>query len=152
MNILQNKEEEFSKKVFDIFKLFDNNKLQRIDIIPDDITFNSMKIINCNEYSIESLIIDSCISCKDGYELYKDSNNSFGICTKKCEGKFIFGTNECIEDCSKSSINKYEYNNICITECPKDTIEKRPLYCELSCPPERPYEAIITKECVNCSI
>ena len=153
INILQSKEEEFPKKVFDIFKLVDNNKLQRIDIIPDDITFNSTKIINCNEYSIESLIIDSCISCKDGYELYKDSNNSFGICTKKCEGKFIFETNECIEDCSKSSINKYEYNNICYTECPKDTIEKRPLYCELSCPPERPYEAIITKECVtDCTI
>ena len=76
----------------------------------------------------------NCKDCKDNYIKLKDNDNCYEICSNyyyfddndkyvclnknECppEYKLIYETNQCIKECSK--VNKYEYDNICYSECP----------------------------------
>ena len=95
---------------------------------------------------------NNCIECKDDYfyELilngykncyndcllyhYYDEENIKHFCTQdmNCPDKYnklIFDKNECIDECSKDSIYKYEFNNSCYKECPQNT-KNNSFYCE----------------------
>ena len=102
---------------------FDNNSLSY------NICYSSCK--EC--FSIGDNYNHQCKECIDDYYLnntncYKNCsyyyyfNNSHGYCTEdeKCpenKRKLIKEKGECIEDCSKDDIYKYEYNNTCFSSC-----------------------------------
>ena len=77
-----------------------------------------------------------------------------GIINCQNNQKLILNKNECIDDCSKDEIYKYEFINECYEICPENTIssETNPFLCEFKCPKEKPYEHMLTKNCVkDCS-
>ena len=68
--------------------------------------------------------------------------------------KIIRDKKECIEDCSKDEIYKYEFHNGCYEICPENTLisDTNPYLCELKCPKEKPYEHMLTNNCIkDCS-
>ena len=112
-----------------------------------------------------SELIHNCLECKNNYiitityEKYKncdincpyyyylDDNTSELFCTKEkeCTGKYnklIFGTNQCIDDCTK--INRYKFRNICYTLCPEGSIksENKSFSCDTICNEENKFELI----------
>ena len=100
----------------------------------------------CNKCNIGgNETLNNCIECKFHYHFY---NNSMNItnCYKICENyyyfdkenkyhctensicpeeynKLIINKSKCIDECKKDDTFKYEYNNICYQECPKELIQ-----------------------------
>ena len=75
------------------------------------------------------------------------------ICPSKYP-KFILGKDECVFSCKENNMHIYEYNNICLKECPEYFSPKdETLYCFPKCPKHLPFLSIIEMKCVNnCSI
>jgi len=65
--------------------------------------------------------ISNCYPICDYYYYFDESNNFH--CNKTCPEKYklIINKSKCIDDCKKDETNKYEYNNTCYDECPKDS-------------------------------
>ena len=62
---------------------------------------------------------------KCNYYYYFDETNNFH-CTEICPnkyGKLIKEKNQCIDNCYKDDIYKYEYNDNCYINCPDGTYE-----------------------------
>ncbi len=116
------KEENITKNFYDIFEFSSpDNILKRLDIFSEYNYSKLNNIINCDDYTIESLINNSCISCKEGYNFSNNINNEFKTCYKipDCNAinkKFIPEKNICINNCSMDDKYKYEFNNICYKE------------------------------------
>ena len=90
--------------------------------------------MNCYEFCHNN----SYDETNDIYECLED-NICFGKINKLIPEK----NNSCIDDCSKDDTYKFEFNNICYKECPKDISElskDNKYLCNLKCPPENPYE------------
>ena len=96
---------------------------------------------NCVENETANIL--ECTECMEGY-IFKNDFDGHKICNKECDyyyyydsnnnltctlddrcpndyNKTIFSKKECIDDCSKHKIYKYEYNNSCYEECPPGT-------------------------------
>ena len=101
------------------------------------------------------LLLNSYENC-DYYHYYDSENNA--ICTKNniCPDEFsklIPDTNECVNNCKKDLTYRYEFNNTCYENCPPETELINDEYCSVICTEERPYENLITHECVkNCPL
>ena len=87
---------------------------------------------------------------------YFDNENQTYICTKNltCPNeykKLIEEKSECIDDCQKDSIYRYQFRNKCYDKCPNDTeiSDEKDFYCEVLCNEEFPFEIIETQECVK---
>ena len=75
--------------------------------------------------------------------------------------KLIEDKKECISDCSKDNLYKYEFKNKCYTECPFNSIirEKdedlsqffldKNIFCKPICNESNPFEIIYLQECVE---
>ena len=145
-------EEEFYKKCY--------KSCEKCDIGGNE-TFHNC--IDCNINYIYEINYGKYKNCytKCSYYYYhiknKDNKDKY-YCTKelKCNEKYnklIYGTKECIDDCSKISANNFK--NICYIDCPEGSIksEEKPYYCDIVCPSEKPFEIIEAQECVNnCSL
>ena len=103
--------------------------------------YNSCK--SCTGFGDENN--NKCNECKSGYEVKNDTegdNNCYQICDHyyyydiennyKCTEESICPSNfnklietkkRCIDDCSKDSYYKYEYNDKCLDKCPDGTIQ-----------------------------
>ena len=92
-------------------------------------------------------------------------NNSFyddGVykCTNTEEcpikyDKLIPIKRECVDDCSKDDIYRYEFRKKCYSNCSIDnfTLKYKGYLCDIQCPKELPFEMIEFQECVsNCTI
>ena len=104
----------------------------------------------CNEQGNE--YNHNCIECKDNY-LYHNSTLNYTNCVINCPNyiyfdnisnhlyctdtlecplnynKLIINKRECIDECKKDLDYKYDYLNICYSECPNGTINNS-FYCE----------------------
>ena len=68
-------------KFYDLYET-SNSKLIRSNLEVDEKCFSQMVKIICHDYSIESLINNSCITCKEGYSFSPNINNDFINCYK----------------------------------------------------------------------
>ena len=120
----------------------------------------------------------NCIECSDKYNFELNKNNYIN-CYDKCEFYFYFdkkankyyctpkqkcpdkynklklNNKECIEDCKRDSIYKYEFRNQCYFKCPDNTelSKTKDYYCNVKCPKQYPFEIVNTQKCVkNCTI
>ena len=95
-------------------------------------------------YGNGSYYNNNCKECKDNYAFYTNLNNitnCYQICTNyyyfdelnnynctenlECQEKYsklIINKKQCIDECNKDDVYKYEYNNECHKECPKNTV------------------------------
>ena len=93
----------------------------------------------------------NCLKCEDGYKnelIFKDNINCYNIfnyyyidnisnksyCTYNLTcpenyNKLIENKNECIDNCCKDIIFKYEYKGLCLSECPNNNIDNS-YFCE----------------------
>ena len=75
---------------------------------------------------------------------------------KKYQQKIIVERNDCINDCSKDILFKYEYENRCYRSCPYGTFETNNNQCTKDlqdCPKNFPYKIVDSNQCVsNCLI
>ena len=143
------KENEYYKLCYD--------SCQECVIGGNDTYHNCIKCkINYN-YEIQYEEYKNCyINCS--YYYYYDIEAKKYYCTKYQEcpekyNKLINGKKECIDECNK--ISRYQFRNICYTECPKDTFksENKSFFCEVICYEDKPLELINKQECVDsCSI
>ena len=93
------------------------------------------------------------------YYYYIDNTNNY-ICLNnysclKEYNKFISAKKQCIDDCSKDDIYKYQFKSECYQKCPPKTWQsnKRDNFCEIICSKESPFEILENQECTNnCSI
>ena len=93
--------------------------------------------IKCKDNFIYLLNVSDYINCYDNcsYYYYYDNslNKTFCLFDMKCPeayNKLIIDKKECIDECYKDLIYKYEYNNSCYKECPENTINNS-FYCEI---------------------
>jgi len=126
----------------------------------------------------------NCLECKSGYNFeiifdaykncyntclyrrYYSENDNKIYCTINMEcpinyNKLIEDKKECISDCSKDNLYKYEFKNKCYTECPFNSIirEKdedlsqffldKNIFCKPICNESNPFEIIYLQECVD---
>ena len=117
-------------------------------------------------------IIHNCSECKDNftfkfeyegslncyenciYYYYFDENRNY-YCTinDSCPNeynKLIPDKRECLNNCSLDDTYKFEFRNICYSECPKEkSKESKDNYCEALCNEEKPFVIVQTQECVD---
>ena len=91
---------------------------------------------NCDYYHYldkdNNIKCTSDFSCPDGYN------------------KLISDKKECINDCKKDTLYKYEYKNKCYKKCPSPKTELiNDTYCSEICTKEKPYLNNLTHECVE---
>ena len=157
----------------EIINCYKNNEsfnLDKSDLFP---CFESCK--KCEEGG--NSINHNCTECKDNYkfELTKSNYlNCYQVCpfyyyidniTKKsyCTQNMICPENypnlienksECIDDCSKDLIYKYEFRKKCYQECPLNiSYLSKNNYCETICTKDMPFEIVKLQICTNyCSI
>ena len=117
-----------------------HNCLTCKDVVPFGIT-NTNKQLNCYENCTYYYYFDSegNYHCTDSSECPKEYN------------KLQIYRRQCINDCSKEEITKFEFQHKCYEDCPpksEKSLEKE-FYCEAICDEENPFELIETQECVN---
>ena len=107
--------------------------------------------------------IDGLLNCYNTceYYTYNKRNNNKKYCTSdyscpKNFNKLIPINNQCIDNCYKDNVYRYEFNHTCFRECPYNISKiskKKNNYCEVICPKELPFEIVETQSCVsNCYI
>ena len=98
--------------------------------------------------------INNCIECDDNYSNILSNISGYNNCYDNCTyyhyyneimdktfcthsmncpnnyNKLIPNKNECINECNRDSIYKYEYNNVCYIKCPNNTINNSYI-CEI---------------------
>ena len=161
------------KTLYEFYHSFVPNNLVKINStdICKDILKNDI-IENCSEYSIESIIKNSCIKCKnDYYPIYNDSINNDNLmkCYKNLEGYYLENSEyykPCYETCKtcnkngNSSIHnciscKNDFPNLfqtnCYNQCPVNSSNSKEndYICEIKCSPEKPFEDLINHQCID---
>ena len=111
------------KKQFEVYGYANNeNELSKLDLnICNDILTNN-EISKCSDYSIESLLEDSCISCYDSYyPIYNENSNinSFIKCYKSPEGYYLDENEQsfkmCYISCQECKESGDETNHNCLS-------------------------------------
>ena len=127
-------------------------------------TNNNMVISNTNNTIMISDIIEeeNCyMNCSKYF--YIDNIINVCFCTKTLEcpkqyNKLIEEKRQCINKCEGDEEYKYEFRNKCYKECPPESLNPNDTtinkyYCKAVCPKERPFEILLTQECVdNCPV
>jgi len=116
----------------------------------------------------------NCLTCNDNFSLGIINNNKKFNCYENCSYYYYFDSEDnyyctdnsecpqeydklqidrkqCIKDCSKEEITKYEFQHKCYEDCPpksEKSLEKV-FYCEAVCDEDNPFKLIETQECVN---
>ena len=165
------------KEFYEIYYFLESEKsLKKLDLKKlDDDCYLKTEITKCENYSIQSLIKEKCITCeKDFHPIDNYDTDTFLKCFNSPEGYFLDTINQvykqchlmcklcnnkkllphnktCINDCSKDDIYKYEFNNTCYEACPNNTKQSKNnnYICEIKCPENAPYELVETHECIS---
>ena len=133
------------------YSTFQNNEYICIDTIPDNYYYDNnynahkecyYKCKRCNKGGNDTF--NNCNECKEEYTFLNDSSVPQKNCYNSCDHYYYFNelneyicteSNEClsqlnkiieqkkkcIDECKKDNEYKYEYNNICLKECPLNT-------------------------------
>ena len=120
----ENKYKEIRKLAYEIYYEFYDNNLIELDLNLCNDLLKDNYIINCSSYSIESIINDSCISCKELYYPIFDKNNKFVKCYKDLKGYYLYNNTyykKCYESCSICDKGGDINNHNCI-ECAEEYI------------------------------
>ena len=170
--------DQTKKTLYEFYHSSGSNNLVKINStdICKDILKNDI-IENCSEYSIESIIKNSCIKCKnDYYPIYNDSINNDNLmkCYKNLEGYYFDNNYKLFKQCFKTCKTcyksgnsffhnciscKYEYQYLFLINCynhrpvnsskPK---EKDNIY-EIKCSSDKPFENLENHQCIaKCEI
>ena len=132
------------------------------------IDFNN-KLCILNFQDIILLTKESYIyGCLNYYYINKTENISYCTNTLNCTeyyDKLIEEKRECVSDCSKDDIYRFEFRKKCYKECPINSIERYnnkeingfsldyKYFCKPICDEEYPFEMIQTQKCIkNCPI
>ena len=127
-NIYTNKNS--SQKIIEVFR-HSNETYSSINLdICQDIFDISERVINCSQYSIESINNGECISCKEGYYPLNDESstiiNSFIKCYKSIEGYYFDEItkkfNPCYHSCKVCGDKGYNINSHNCVECKNEYI------------------------------
>ena len=112
---------------------------------------------------------NNCLECKDKFKFYNNNSNCYEICddyyyfdesnkfycNESCHGKYnkiIEDKKQCIDDCKKDDIYKYNNNNFCYIDCPNGTYKfenKNDFLCYDEIPEGYYLENKIIKKCYN---
>ena len=113
------------------------------------------KCIKCKNNCTFELEDNDSLNCYENcsYYYYFDENMNY-FCTDNelCPdtySKLIPNERKCIKNCSLDNIYKYEFRNMCYSECPKESKETKDNYCEALCDEENPFLIVETQECVD---
>ena len=108
---INKKDEQIKKLVYEVYSKTDTNKLIKLDlnlckdIIVDNINLlDNNYIIKCEKYSIDSILIDSCVTCHQPYfPKYDDILNGEKLvkCYEKLDGYYL-DKNKYFKKCYKS--------------------------------------------------
>ena len=100
-----------------------------------------------------------CYSKCNNYYYFDVDDNYICLNISKCPefyDKFIPSKNQCIDNCEKDDVYKFELRDICYDECPinisypSNSIN---YFCEVNCSKEMPLEIIKEQKCTNtCSV
>ena len=120
-------------------------------------THNCLTCDNNYPYEIKKYNYKNCYKKCNHYHFFDKKNNYFCTNEKLCPeeyNKLIPIKNECIDNCEKDDIYKYEFRKICYEKCPfpNSTLSNiTKCFCEAVCSKEFPYKLIKTQECLkNC--
>ena len=99
-NILEDK-----KDIYELYYPSNENKLKHIDLsICKDILIDNF-LLKCENYSIESILNEACLTCKDGYgpmpinNTNDNSNTNYKKCSLPPEGYYFDKITQNIEPC-----------------------------------------------------
>ena len=116
--------------------------------------------IECNSDFPKQIKTGIYVNCFCSNYHYFDNEIEKYICTNDltCPNKYkklIEEKSECINDCQKDFIYRYQFRNNCYDKCPNNTkiSDEKDFYCEIICNEKFPFEIIETQECIkNCDI
>ena len=104
----------------------------------------------------------NCYShCSNFYYIKENNDNIKYKCTSNLEcpdyyNKLIPDLGKCIDKCEKEDNYKYEYKNICYSDCPEGSIRNNnslenemKYFCKPICKEEEPFEIIKEQKCVK---
>ena len=105
-----NKNNNIKKLLFEVYSKTEENTLKKLDLNicynnSDNDIINNNDIIKCFNYTIDSILNESCITCKEPfYSKYEDSinNNTYIKCYKNIDGYYLFENKyfkKCYESC-----------------------------------------------------
>ena len=131
-----------------IFMDDENSFIKIIELFNCTIKENHTCENGCLLSNFENNCYETC-----SYYFYFNENINQYQCTKekKCPdiyNKLDLNKNECVKSCSEINENRYEYNNVCYKECPKDFITSEN-YCIPNCTREKPFLSLETLECIS---
>ena len=99
-NILENK-----KEIYELYYPSNENKLKHIDLsICKDILIDNF-LLKCENYSIESILNEACLTCKDGYgpmplnNTNDNSKTNYKKCSLPPEGYYFDKITQTIKSC-----------------------------------------------------
>ena len=126
---------EINKLAYEVYYEINNHILIQLDLNLCNHIFNNNYIINCSNYSIESFLDDSCISCKESYYPMYDNTKTFVKCYKDLKGYFLDNNNyyrKCYESCEICDIGGDIYTHNC-KKCAEGYIYKLNISSSLNC-------------------
>ena len=129
---IDKKDEEIKKLVYEVYGKSEGNILTKLDLklcedvlINNNNQLNSNDIIKCDNYSIDSILNDSCITCATGYYTkYEDilNNDKYIKCYKSIDGYYLDKTKyfkKCYESCDLCEKEGNDTYHKCL-KCKKD--------------------------------
>ena len=142
---IDNKEEQINKLVYEVYSKTEQNILQKLDLnLCKDVIVNNNNILNnniiiqCSTYSIDSIIDNSCITCREPYyPKYEDilENKTFIKCYHNIDGYYLYKDNyfkKCYESCALCEKEGNINNHNCI-KCKKEYVYELNISSYLNC-------------------
>ena len=144
-----------------LVNMFDNSLNNPIIFMNDETIFSEIiKQYNCskteNNNCVNGCLLtnfeNKCYEICSHYFYYNETINQYQ-CTKEKRCPDIYNKlnkdkNECVKSCNETKGNKYEYNNVCYNECPKNFITLD-YNCLPNCTEENPFLLLDTLECTS---
>ena len=124
---IDKKDEQIEKLLYEVYSKTEENILQKLDLnLCKEVTVNNNNILNinfiikCSKYSIDSILDNSCITCREPYyPKYEDilKNKTFVKCYQNIEGYYLYENKyfkKCYESCDLCEIEGNITNHNCI--------------------------------------
>jgi len=141
---IDKKEEQIKKLIYEVYSITNENKLQKLDLkICKDAIINSEKlsennyIIKCSKYSIDSILDNSCIGCKEPYyPIYEEFlEKNFFKCYQNIDGYYLDNNQyfkKCYESCALCETEGNITHHNCI-KCNSDYFYELNISSYLNC-------------------
>ena len=142
---IDKKDEDIKLTGFEIYSKNDENITQKLDlnlckdvVVNNETLLDNNAIIKCSDYSIDSLLDNSCITCAQNYYFIYDEflqNKAYIKCYKQIKGYYLYNNQyfkKCYESCELCETNgNITYHN-CI-KCKKTYFYELYISSSLNC-------------------